>query len=147
MKVYILIYKEVELALTINSAYTKSKLTRLHPNIKVQKPNVTLGINMFECGSGLIKVTCEVIVSLRKHPFLLALRRWGSFARRNVFDSEAEIPCDDVNQCLHKKSGSHGVPNINLSNFTCLLVDCDYLPTSSSKTQMLLLQKTIFHKY
>ena len=30
---------------------------------------------------------------------------------------------DDANQCLHNKSGSHGVPNTNLSNFTCLLVD------------------------
>jgi len=30
---------------------------------------------------------------------------------------------DDANQCLHNKSGSHGVPNRNLSNFTCLLVD------------------------
>ena len=25
-------------------------------------------------------------------------------------------------QCLHNKSSSHGVPNRNLSNFTCLLV-------------------------
>ena len=24
---------------------------------------------------------------------------------------------DDANQCLHNKSGSHGVPNINLSSF------------------------------
>ena len=30
---------------------------------------------------------------------------------------------DDANQCLHNKSGSPGVPNTNLSNFTCLLVD------------------------
>ena len=30
--------------------------------------------------------------SLRKHPFLLALLRWGRFARRNVCDSAAEIP-------------------------------------------------------
>ena len=30
---------------------------------------------------------------------------------------------DDANQCLHNKSGSHGVPNINLSNFSRLLVD------------------------
>ena len=30
---------------------------------------------------------------------------------------------DDANQCLHNKSSSHGVPNIFLSNFTCLLVD------------------------
>ena len=30
---------------------------------------------------------------------------------------------DDVNQCLHNKSGSHGVPNANLFNFMFLLVD------------------------
>ena len=30
---------------------------------------------------------------------------------------------DDVNQCLHNKSGSHGVPNTDLFNFTFLLVD------------------------
>ena len=30
---------------------------------------------------------------------------------------------DDANQCLHNESGSHEVPNINLSNFACLLVD------------------------
>ena len=30
---------------------------------------------------------------------------------------------DDVNQCLHNKSGSHGVPNVNLFDFTFLLVD------------------------
>ena len=30
---------------------------------------------------------------------------------------------DGANQCLHNKFGSHGVPNINLSNFACLLVD------------------------
>ena len=30
---------------------------------------------------------------------------------------------EDVNQCLHDKSGSHGVPNTNLFNFTFLQVD------------------------
>ena len=30
---------------------------------------------------------------------------------------------DDINQCLNNKSGSHGVPNANLFNFTFLLVD------------------------
>ena len=29
---------------------------------------------------------------------------------------------DDSNPCLHNISGSHGVPNTNLSSFTCLLV-------------------------
>ena len=28
-----------------------------------------------------------------------------------------------MTQYLHNKSGSHGVPNINLSNFKCLPVD------------------------
>ena len=58
---------------------------------------------------------------------------------------------DDANQCLHNKSGSHGVPNIYLSNFMCLLVDfgkhCVHLSTCSSKSQMLLLEKTIFHNH
>ena len=30
---------------------------------------------------------------------------------------------DDVNQCLHNKFGSHGVPNANVFNFTFFLVD------------------------
>jgi len=36
VKVYVLIYKEVELALTLNSVYTKTALMSLHPNIKVK---------------------------------------------------------------------------------------------------------------
>ena len=57
-------------------------------------------------------------------PFLLAPRRRGRFARRNynVCDSATKIP-DDVNQCLHNRSGSNGVPNANLFNFTVILVD------------------------
>ena len=39
---------------------------------------------------------------------------------------------DDANQCLHNKSGSHGVPNINLSNFACLLVDFGEVLCSSA---------------
>ena len=44
---------------------------------------------------------------------------WGgtSATQRRKFGT------DDVNQCLHNKSGSHGVPNVNFSNFTFLLVD------------------------
>ena len=34
-----------------------------------------------------------------------------------------ELHTDDVNQCLHDKSDSHGVPNLNLLNFMFLLVD------------------------
>ena len=39
---------------------------------------------------------------------------------------------DDANQCLGNESGSHGVPNINLSNFACLLVDFGELLCSST---------------
>ena len=40
---------------------------------------------------------------------------------------------DDPNQCLHNKSGSHAVPNINLSNFMCLLLDFGKVLCSSAK--------------
>ena len=58
---------------------------------------------------------------------------------------------DDATQCLHNKSSSHGVPNENLFNFRFLLVDFGKVLCSSAKklqqTQMLGLEKTIFHKY
>ena len=39
---------------------------------------------------------------------------------------------DDANQRLHNKSGSHGVPNITLSNFTNLMVDLGKVLCSSA---------------
>ena len=39
---------------------------------------------------------------------------------------------DDVNHCLINKSGSHGVPNANLFNFTFLLVDFGKVLCSSA---------------
>ena len=43
---------------------------------------------------------------------------------------------DDANQCLHNKSGSHGVLNTVLSNFTCLLVDFGkFLCSSANELQ------------
>ena len=56
--------------------------------------------------------------SLRKQPFLLALRHSGHFANKRQ-----KFQTDDLNQCLHNISGSHGVPHPNLFNFTFLLVD------------------------
>ena len=43
-----------------------------------------------------------------------------------------KLHTDDVNQCLHNKSGSHGVPNANLFNFTFLLVDFGKVLCSSA---------------
>ena len=69
-----------------------------------------------------------------------------------ICDSQRQkFHTDDVNQCLHDKSGSHGVPNANLFNFTFLLVDFGKVlcssRTRSSKTQMLFLEKNIFHSF
>ncbi|KAJ2897304.1 hypothetical protein IWW38_001763, partial [Coemansia aciculifera] len=48
IKIYVVIYKEVTVSLTINSAYTKRKLQSLHPNIQVQRnPDHLAGGTMF----------------------------------------------------------------------------------------------------
>ena len=52
--------------------------------------------------------------SLRIQPFLL-----GTFATQR----RQRCYTKDVNQCLHNKSGSHGVPNVKLFDFMFLLVD------------------------
>ena len=35
IRIFVLVYKEMEIAVGINSFYTKATLTKLHPNIKV----------------------------------------------------------------------------------------------------------------
>ena len=81
--------------------------------------------------------------SLRKHPFLLALRRWDVSHGGKSPTQRQKFHTDDANQCLHHKSGSHGVPNICpfLRVLWSILVNCCvYLPTISSETQMLRLE-------
>ena len=56
-------------------------------------------------------------VSPRSSPLRDVSRGGTSASQRQKFHT------DDVNQCLHNKSDSHAVPNANLFNFTCLLVD------------------------
>ena len=57
----------------------------------------------------------------------------GDVSRRGTSATQQQkFHTDDTNQCLHNKSGSHGVPNINLSNFTCLLVDFGKVLCSSA---------------
>ena len=41
----------------------------------------------------------------------------GRFARGTSATQRQKFHTDDVNQCLHNKSGSHGLPNANLFNF------------------------------
>ena len=52
------------------------------------------------CTPILVRLSLQMLLgiysptdSLRKHPFLIALHRWGRFARSNVSDSATEIPC------------------------------------------------------
>ena len=89
--------------------------------------------------------------SLRKQPFLLAPRHWDVSREGTSVTQRQKFHTDNVYQCLHNKSSSQGVPNANLFNFMFLLVDflkCYVnLWVSSRKTQMLLLEKKIFHKY
>ena len=58
------------------------------------KPQVTFrNIPKLQCScNSRNKFPSTYNYSLRKHPFLLALRRWGRFARRNICDSATEIP-------------------------------------------------------
>ena len=57
----------------------------------------------------------------------------GDVLRGGTSATQREKFCtDNANQCLHDKSGSHGVPNINLSNFVCLLVDFGEVLCSSA---------------
>jgi len=65
-------------------------------------------------------------VSPRSLPLRDVLRGGTSVTQRQKFHT------DDVNQCLHNKSGSHGVSNANLFNFTFLLVDFGKVLCSSA---------------
>jgi len=47
VKIYILVYKEVEMALGLNSLYTKRALMDQHPNIKVTECFITCHLNTF----------------------------------------------------------------------------------------------------
>ena len=70
-------------------------------------------------------------ISLPKHPFLLSplLFAAGDISHRGMSATQRlKFHTDDANQFLHNKSSSRGVPNINLSNFMCLLVDFGKAP-------------------
>ena len=57
----------------------------------------------------------------------------GDVSRRGTSATQQQkFHTDDANKCLHNKSGSHGVPNIDLSNFACLLVNFGKVLCSSA---------------
>ena len=71
--------------------------------------------------------------SLRKQPFLLVLRRWhGDVSHGGTSASlQQKFHTDDVNQCLHNKSGSYGLPRLSWS---ILVKCCLHLREGSSKS-------------
>jgi len=81
-----------------------------------------VGVKKFK-GIGL---TWEYICFSSLFAAVDVLREGTSATQRQKFHT------DDTYQCLHNTSGSHGVPNINLSNFACLLVDFGKVLCSSA---------------
>ena len=90
-------------------------------------------------------------ISLRKQLSLLAPRRQGRFARRDVCPSTTEFHTnDDVDVYIIKPV----VTGFQMNNCSILCFSWQItvkfwvlLRTSSSKTQMLLVRKNIFHEY
>ena len=81
-------------------------------------------LNAFNAGDVQISSTQSTITSLQtadvspcSSPLRDVSRGGTSATQRQKFHT------DDVNQSLHNKSCSRGVPNTNLFNFTFLLVD------------------------
>ena len=68
-------------------------------------------------------------LNLRSRCLETACRFNMPFAARDVSPGGTSMPqrhkfhTDDVNQCLHNKTGSYGVPNVNLFDFMFLLVE------------------------
>ena len=98
---------------------------RLSKNVAEQTVDKTRGMSTYLL-SNARNVACE---NIRFSSLFAAgdVSRGGTSAtQRQKFHT------DDANQCLHNKSSSHGVPNTNLSNFTCLLVDFGKVLCSSA---------------
>ena len=110
------------------------------------------GLRPFGCGSRFWSYTVRDHLACENIRFS-SLFAAGDVSRGGTSATQRQkFHTDDANQCLHNKSGSDGVPIINLiclilRVFWSILVKCCVdLPTNSSKIQMLLQQKFIFHK-
>ena len=76
------------------------------------------------------KVGCVVACKNIRFSSLFAV---GDVSRGGMSATQRQkFHTDETNQCLHNKSGGHVVPNTNLSNFTCLLVDFGKVLCSSA---------------
>ena len=98
---------------------------RLSKNVAEQTVDKTRGMSTYLLANAR-NVACENI----RFSSLFAA---GDISRGGTSATQRQkFYTDDANQCLHNKSSSHGVPNTNLSNFTCLLVDFGKVLCSSA---------------
>ena len=93
-----------------------------------------------------------ILVACERQTFLLAHRRWGMFCK------EERLWLSDRNSILMTWINVYTINPVIMGfqmqicsilhfSWSILVKCCVHLRMSSSKTQMLLLEKTIFHKY
>ena len=82
-------------------------------------------LDYYPLGKWVGKITCPAGKSIAcENIRFSSLFAAGDVSRGGTSATQwQKFHTDDANQCLHNKSGSHGVPNTNLYSFTCLLVD------------------------
>ena len=77
----------------------------------------TLGVTSTQAPSHCLSVSCE------NSRFSSPLHAGDVSRGETSATQQQKFHTDDLNQCLHNKSSSHGVPNADLFNFTFLLVN------------------------
>ena len=95
-------------------------------------PKLMLGVKKLVTSSFKRKMAC-IFLACKRQTFLLhssPLRdvSWGGTSATQ----QQKFHTDDINQCLHNKSSSHGVLNADLFNFGFLLVDFGKVLCSSA---------------
>ena len=74
----------------------------------------------------IIVLIVIIMIACRKscNQFFMCFWRPGTFCHEGCLHlMRISKLLTEVNQCLHNKSSSHGVPNVNLFDFIFLLVD------------------------
>ena len=89
----------------VNKGFSKSPIANIAKIAKVRR---------------IFHANCEKIAS--ENIRFSSLFAAGAVSRGETSATQRQkFHTDEANQCLHNKSGSHGVPNIHLSNFARLL--------------------------
>ncbi|XP_022901663.2 phospholipase D1 isoform X1 [Onthophagus taurus] len=109
VKIFILLYKEFEMALGLNSYYSKDVLSRTHPNIKVLRHPDHVKVAIF------LWAHHEKIVCVdQSYAFLggidLCYGRWDDFEHR-LIDLGSATPPTDVSTLKKKTSSNPGGDN------------------------------------